>query len=592
MKIRTFFKRLFLPEFPASTDKIQQRSARILNFLLILTVLLTITSGILQGLYGPPDHHSFILLFTTAETAIGLALLFWLRRGGLRPVSRLVVFSAYLASTYPLAAYADISVGPAVFAYLVVIGLSILLLSPWEIAGMLGLIAITFPILQMGIDSGALTPSLSLPNPRSVISSYYVILGIGGAALTLATYNLQISLRQEKESLQAAERANRELQTINTNLENIIRERTHTLEEQTAHLQRISREAEKRSHQLEAVAQVIRASLQTADDVHSLLTHIANLIHQHFGFYHVGIFLLDTTNRYAVLQAVNEQSPGGQAMLSRQHKLFVGQTGIVGAVAASGLPRIISETAGDAIYFDNPDLPETRSEIALPLIVRRRVIGVLDIQSTESNAFTEDDLHIFNIMADQIAQAIYQSQRLQEAERLAREASLVYSDALLKGWQRLAKRHQVLGVQRRAGFKTFIGKPQEYPPDIQQALQAGEQVRQPIPNGERLLIPIRLREQTVGVMEIQAATISEDVLNITANLAERVALAVENIRLLEEAQERAERERRISNFSAQISTSVNVQNILRIAAEEIGQFLPGAEVTIQVTAPKDGTQNG
>jgi putative methionine-R-sulfoxide reductase with GAF domain len=97
---------------------------------------------------------------------------------------------------------------------------------------------------------------------------------------------------------------------------------------------------------------------------------------------------------YAVLSAAN--SEGGQKMLERNHKLRVGQVGIVGYVAGAGKPRIALDTGSDAIYFNNPDLPETRSEMALPLIqTGGQIVGVLDIQSIEPNAFNpEDSQHI------------------------------------------------------------------------------------------------------------------------------------------------------------------------------------------------------
>ncbi len=591
MNVRKRLKSLFWPELPVYPETVQKRTARILNVLLVITILLTAVSAVVQGMFAPASNRLFNIISNSLEALIGIALLYWLRRGAFRTVSRIIVLAAYLGSTYPLAAYADIGVGTAVFSYLVTISLAVMLLSTWETVGLLALVGITFPLIQMGIDSGTLTPSLTPPDPRSMIFSYLTVLGIGGAALTLATYNLSISLQNEHTSLLAAKKANQELQDINADLENIITERTRALTEQAQQLEQLRQQAETRSQQLEAIAQVTRATLQEIGNVAALLTRIADLIHQHFGFYHVGIFLLDEEGRYAILQAVNRQSTGGQAMLARQHKLFVGRTGVVGAVAATGQPRIVLDTSSDAVFFDNPDLPDTHSEMALPLIVRRRIIGVLDIQSTQPDAFDEEDLHIFTILADQIAHALDNSQRLQEAERMAREASLVYRDTIQQGWRSLARRHKVLGIQRNAGYKTFIGKPREYPAEIRRILQTAPYHREATPRGERLLVPIRLREQVVGVIELEASSINDDLIAIIREVAERVALATENIRLLEDAHQRAERERRISTFSAQLSTSVSVQNILRIAAEEIGQLLPGSEVTIQFAEPKDTPQD-
>jgi putative methionine-R-sulfoxide reductase with GAF domain len=102
----------------------------------------------------------------------------------------------------------------------------------------------------------------------------------------------------------------------------------------------------------------------------------------------VGIFLLDEARKFAVLKASN--SVEGQRMLERAHRLEVGQVGIVGNVAATGITRIASEVGEDAVYFNNPNLPETRSEIALPLRVRNQIIGVIDVQSKDPDAFSKE----------------------------------------------------------------------------------------------------------------------------------------------------------------------------------------------------------
>jgi len=165
----------------------------------------------------------------------------------------------------------------------------------------------------------------------------------------------------------------RELRNLYAGLERQVAERTADLA--------------RRGTQLEAAAQVAR-NAAAIRDVDQLMEQTVRLISDRFGFYHAGIFLLDDTEEYAVLQAAS--SEGGQRMLARRHKLKVGEEGIVGYASGTGEPRIALDVGADAVFFNNPDLPNTRSEMGLPLKVRGRVIGVLDVQSKHEAAFSDD----------------------------------------------------------------------------------------------------------------------------------------------------------------------------------------------------------
>ena len=136
----------------------------------------------------------------------------------------------------------------------------------------------------------------------------------------------------------------------------------------------------------------------TNQNLETLLPNLVELISKQFDFYHVGIFLLDENKEFAELRAAN--SEGGKRMLEHQHKLGIGQSGIVGLVSATGKPRIALDVGADAAFFNNPDLPNTRSEMALPLLVSDDIIGVLDAQSTTANAFREDDVEVLSTLAD------------------------------------------------------------------------------------------------------------------------------------------------------------------------------------------------
>ncbi len=132
-------------------------------------------------------------------------------------------------------------------------------------------------------------------------------------------------------------------------------------------------------------------AISQLQDLGEFFTAVTNLISTRFGFYHVGIFLIDNEREYAIMQAAN--SEGGQKMLARGHRLKLG-TGVVGFASQTSLPRIALDVGSDAVFFDNPDLPGTRSEVALPMKSRGETIGVLDVQSIEAGAFSNEDLQV------------------------------------------------------------------------------------------------------------------------------------------------------------------------------------------------------
>jgi GAF domain-containing protein len=150
---------------------------------------------------------------------------------------------------------------------------------------------------------------------------------------------------------------------------------------------------------------------------------VARLVTDQFGFYHTGVFLINETGDQAVLQAAS--SEGGRRMIERGHALPVGTQGIVGYVAAQKKPRIALDVGADAVFFNNPDLPMTRSELALPLLVRHKILGVLDIQSDKPQAFNADDIDVLQTLSDQVAVAIENARLLDETQ-----AAIVQLEAL------------------------------------------------------------------------------------------------------------------------------------------------------------------
>lgn len=212
-----------------------------------------------------------------------------------------------------------------------------------------------------------------------------------------STTSLRDAITRANKSEESLRASNESLQELNQNLE------ARVSAARTTDLELANQRNEKRARQFEAIAQVARATTAN-QNLETILPSLAELISKQFGFYHTGVFLLDESREFAELRATN--SDGGRRMLARGHKLAIGQSGIVGFVSATGKPRIALDVEADAAFFNNPDLPNTHSEMALPLRVGDQIIGVLDVQSIASNAFQEEDIDALSTPADQVAIAI------------------------------------------------------------------------------------------------------------------------------------------------------------------------------------------
>jgi GAF domain-containing protein/methyl-accepting chemotaxis protein len=367
-----------------------------------------------------------------------------------------------------------------------------------------------------------------------------------------------------------------------------LQEQTARLDSQNEQLQNSLRQLNKRANQFKAISQAVRGTISN-ESLDTLLPRLTTLISEQFGFYHAGIFLLDEGRKFAVLRAAN--SEGGKRMLARGHKLQVGQTGMVGYVSAIGTPRIALDVGDDAVYFDNPDLPNTRSEMALPLRVADEIIGVLDVQSIVSNAFQGDDVEILSTLADQVAIAIQNSRTYQKMQELLEKAQRTSSAYLQNAWQALQSEEMMLGYQVSGEKVKQLTRPLN-------SVQATKAVREKATVTESgrnatLAVPIRLRDKVIGMVDIRSPAEhewDEDEVDIAEAVADRLSLTLETSLLIKATQRRAAKEAKIGEVSARIGASINMRNVLQTAVEELGRALPGSEVVIQFESP-DGERN-
>jgi len=341
-----------------------------------------------------------------------------------------------------------------------------------------------------------------------------------------------------------------------------------------------TRALDKRTAQLQAVAEVGK-SIASYRNLSELLQRAAQLIHENFGYYHVGVFLLDDRKEFAVLAASN--SEGGKRMLEKKHALKVGETGIVGYVAESLRARIALDVGADAVYFNNPDLPDTRSEMALPLVASGRILGILDVQSTEARAFIEEDIATIQILADQLAIAIQNANLFTETEHALEGARASYGQLSREAWGRILRSQTRINYLSTPPATVKI-EDDIIEPAISKAIESGDLILGG--DGLTISVPVKIRGQVIGALRLKKPDIADawtqDETTLAISLADQLSGALESARLYRESQQRAARESLASDISARISASATRDSIIRETVQELGQALRDTSVTFQL----------
>jgi len=562
------FRKLFAPPaFPEDEDK--TRSAWIINIIgwsaeFILVVVLA-----LRTIQGQDANLVEVNLALVALIIAILLMLYLTRQGYIKLASVLLASTTWVGLSY-VTWVADGIHDVTFFAYSIPILIAGLLLG-WQ-----GIIVFTLASILSGWALAyAETNQLFAPTldtPLHFARDMTGIFTLIGLFVFLTIFSLRNALNKSRTAAHQLSLSNQELTELRVDLERRVVERTSELT--------------KRASQLEAVSSVAR-TIASVQDIDTLLPAITKLISQRFDFYHVGIFLLDAKQENAVLRA--STSEGGLRMLNRQHSLPLDHHSIVGYSISRSEPRIALDVGADSVYFNNPDLPDTRSEMALPLRVAGRVIGSLDVQSTETNAFSEEDTTVLTTLTGQVAIAIENARLFGEARNALHESKALFEKYTQQEWGNFV-RHV-----KQSGF-IFDGK-QVIPLDSTIKREATKAVMQTgnlalEKESVSIAIPIKLRGQTIGVLDVRSKKggrqWKQDEITMLEAAAERAALALENARLVESAQRRAARERAIGDISTKIGAVSSLESILQTAVEELGRKIGGAtEVSLEINT-EDG----
>jgi GAF domain-containing protein len=611
--MRTWIRQILAaPVFEGDDDK--TRVANLLNMLL----LATLATSLAIGMVAP-------LPFALPLVAVGVAGLIFLlsmvslilmRLGVVRGASILFITGVWIVFG-ALMILSDGVNSPFIMAYVTLTAVAGLLLGGWAAIAVAELSVLASLVLFYAETTEVLpVPVLRMgPGPTWITLTANLVVTV--AVLYLATRALNEALRRARHS--AAQ----------------LDEQRELLEETVA---RRTRDLELRAIQLTAAADVGRAAASILE-LESLSRQVVDLVRDRFDLYYAGLFLLDETGTHAVLQAGSGEA--GRIMKEQGHRLEVGGQSMVGAACARREARIALDVGEEPVRFDNPVLPETRSEMALPLMMGDRVLGALDVQSIEAAAFSDEDVTVLRLVADQVAVAVDNARKFSEEGALLeatsplfrvsrRLASAVTTDDIVQAIldsiaeteadgcaiarlnitpQGEVRNAEFLGTWDRRGLSKFpigVTLPASAWPvalerlssfwaveDISQAGNDWDDMRQFLSRfGGRgfVNIPLQAAGRMIGFVSIyqyEAGSFPPVSIRLYETLVDQASVALEGARLLEDAQRRAAREQTLSRVSARMRETLDPGTVLRTAVDEIASALGLAALDLRLGSEVD-----
>ncbi|MCU0496132.1 MAG: GAF domain-containing protein [Anaerolineae bacterium] len=335
-----------------------------------------------------------------------------------------------------------------------------------------------------------------------------------------------------------------------------------------------------RVRDVQATQEVSRAA-STERDLQKLMDNVVNLIVQQFpNIYHAQIFLNDSEGIYAVLRASTGEA--GRQLLARGHRLAIGSTSVIGQVTGDGRLTLVRDITSSEVHKRNEFLMETRSELAIPLRVGERIIGALDVQSKQDNSFSDDQVKLLQVMADQIAISLDNARLYEESIRRLEEITATGREKTFAAWQEYLYANRAKQLTANAGLPIDQTRTELYDRAIWEGkTQIGKITPQ---NTIPFAVPIQLRGQTLGAVEweIRSTDYTYEKVQLAEELVSRLAISLDNARLFQQSQRSTERERIVNYIASQLTGQTDIDDILQTAVREVGQALRLPEVNIRL----------
>lgn len=336
-------------------------------------------------------------------------------------------------------------------------------------------------------------------------------------------------------------------------------------------------------------------------ELNELLNSAVEIIRDRFAFYHVSIFLLDEETRYAHLTASTGEV--GERMLARKHRLPIDANSVIGRVSQAAEVIVTRDAEQETGHSYNELLPDTRSELAVPILDNEGIIGALDVQSRRSDAFTPMEIQALQVIASQLATAIRNARLFEDKEHSIRENKRLFidSETSLREIQRLNRQltrqawSEYLKMDRRIDGVTLTEEGFKNSANWSDHMVDAGRRRRAITNDDdgmrTITVPIELRGEVVGAIEVETTTTSssDDTVDMIRAISQRLAVSLDNARLFEESHEATAQEQRVSEIVAQYQSANSVDELLQITLEGLAETLGAEEGAIRLgILPEDG----
>jgi GAF domain-containing protein/HAMP domain-containing protein len=320
----------------------------------------------------------------------------------------------------------------------------------------------------------------------------------------------------------------------------------------------LEQQVKDRTQQLAATIEVGKVASSILD-INQLLHKVANLITDRFGYYYTAIYLIDPTEKWAELREATGEA--GAILKQNRHRIELTAKSMIAGCIREKMPRVNQNTTAEKQRLENPLLPYTRSEVALPLIIGDRVLGALNVHSTKTDDFNLETIQTLQNVASQISIALENARLFQEARQSIQELRAIQKQYLLEGWTNVKSYSEALEYE--------IGEPVETPSQILQSV-------------------IELRNQVFGQITLEGhAEWTPEQRSLVDAVAAQAAIALENARLVAESRQIAMRERALAEISSKIWASDSVDNILQTVVRELGKRLDASGASIELKVDEE-----
>ncbi len=550
---------------PTSANPVTAQKQVVLNAVLFGLMIPLLIIGIMGLVLGFMEIAPFALAIVSFSTIpLFLIAYFFGRRGNVR-----------LAGFIPALTLTVLVIGAAIFQVAIlqvsIVGFAIVVTIAGSLIGLSTAIAFALLGVLTYVLTGWAQINGLLPPPMMTETSAIVTpLGVALSLLILVFLNW-LSNREMLRALNVERSISDQLQTQSHELEEMVAVRTRGLV--------------RRAVQLQTAADIAKLATETPDP-NTLMVQAVDLIRDRFGFYHVSVFLMDESGNWADLRASTGEA--GRKMLARRHRLAAGSASIVGWVTSNRLPRVALNVDQDPFHFKNPLLPDTSAELAVPLMVGQRLIGALDVQSTEPEAFDEDDIRALEGIASELAVAIDRSRVQQDMEdqldRMQRTVRAEIRDA----WARVGRSTSRPAIHLSPQGELVPSDESRFSL-INQVTSEGKTLVSE--DGTEIAVPIQVRGEIIATLSAKhpsaAETWTEEDVAMIEAIASQAALSLESARQRADEQRRVTELEVLNRVSQAVSQMLRLDTLYRIVHRQINQVLGDTDLSIALYDPAE-----